>query len=163
MNVIFATKTHFCIYRDQLIFWTDCMLEWHDYYKTVLFANEQIVAHEMGHNMGMLHDFDSEHGGQNGPCNGQGIMSYGSAPNVWSNCSRDDFKALYNSIIGSSDLQWCLDGMSTYWHITSYTFAGFVAKIMLRDRKNSLTLISSLDNDWCIGVRMQSNFPFEVA
>ena len=65
----------------------------------------------MGHNMGMLHDFDAEHGGENGACNGQGIMSYGSAPNVWSTCSKNDFLALYNSIIGDGSLYWCLDGM----------------------------------------------------
>ena len=63
----------------------------------------------MGHNLGMLHDFDKEHGGDNGPCNGKGIMSYGSAPNVWSTCSKNDFQALYN--IASS---WCLDGMQMY-------------------------------------------------
>ena len=65
----------------------------------------KVVAHEMGHNMGMLHDFDSEHGGSNGPCDGTGIMSYGSAPNVWSTCSKNDFLALYNEMSAF----WCLD------------------------------------------------------
>ena len=65
----------------------------------------------MGHNMGMLHDFDDVHGGSNGPCDGTGIMSYGSAPNVWSTCSRNDFLALYNEIVASNSLYWCLDGM----------------------------------------------------
>ena len=65
----------------------------------------------MGHNMGMLHDFDDVHGGSNGPCDGTGIMSYGSAPNVWSTCSRNDFLALYNEIVSSNSLYWCLDGM----------------------------------------------------
>ena len=69
----------------------------------------KVVAHEMGHNMGMLHDFDSEHGGLNGPCDGTGIMSYGSAPNVWSTCSKNDFLALYNEIISSNSVYWCLD------------------------------------------------------
>ena len=64
----------------------------------------------MGHNMGMLHDFDEDHGGSNGPCDGTGIMSYGSAPNVWSTCSRADFLALYNQIIASSSWNWCLAG-----------------------------------------------------
>ena len=64
----------------------------------------------MGHNLGMLHDFDKEHGGDNGPCNGKGIMSYGVAPNVWSTCSRNDFQALYNEIINDNSLHWCLDG-----------------------------------------------------
>ena len=65
--------------------------------------------------MGMLHDFDTEHGGQNGPCNGVGIMSYGSAPNVWSTCSKNDFQALYNSIINDGSLFWCLDGTYAYF------------------------------------------------
>merc|ERR1711971_1511869 len=43
-------------------------------------SSSSVVAHEMGHNMGMLHDFDDVHGGSNGPCDGTGIMSYGSAP-----------------------------------------------------------------------------------
>jgi len=72
-------------------------------------ATSEVVAHEMGHNMGMLHDFDSSHGGEDGACNGKGIMSYGSAPNVWSTCSKNDFLALYNSIISSSSKYWCLD------------------------------------------------------
>ena len=70
----------------------------------------KVVAHEMGHNMGMLHDFDAIHGGSGGACDGTGIMSYGSAPNVWSTCSKNDFLALYNSIIASSSKSWCLDG-----------------------------------------------------
>merc|ERR1712172_61399 len=72
-------------------------------------ATSEVIAHEMGHNMGMLHDFDDEHGGSNGPCDGTGIMSYGSAPNVWSTCSRNDFLALYNEIVSSNSLYWCLD------------------------------------------------------
>ena len=50
----------------------------------------------MGHNFGMSHDFDDKHGGDNGPCDGQGIMSYGSAPLKWSSCSVSDFTGYYN-------------------------------------------------------------------
>ena len=64
----------------------------------------------MGHNLGMLHDFDEEHGGDNGPCNGAGIMSYGAAPNIWSTCSKNDFLAHYNQIINNANKYWCLDG-----------------------------------------------------
>jgi len=76
-------------------------------------ATSEVVAHEMGHNMGMLHDFDEEHGGENGPCDGNGIMSYGSTPNVWSTCSRSDFLALYNQIMASSSWNWCLTNDNT--------------------------------------------------
>ena len=75
----------------------------------------------MGHNMGMLHDFDDEHGGSNGPCDGTGIMSYGSAPNVWSTCSRNDFLALYNEIVISNSLYWCLDGMYFQMVVIEYS------------------------------------------
>ena len=51
----------------------------------------------MGHNFGMSHDFDPKHGGDNGHCNGQGIMSYGDAPAKWSTCSVSDFTGYYNS------------------------------------------------------------------
>ena len=62
----------------------------------------------MGHNMGMMHDFDDSHGGSGGPCDGTGFMSYGSAPQQWSTCSKNDFLAHYNAIINSNNLYWCL-------------------------------------------------------
>ena len=46
----------------------------------------------------MSHDFDDKHGGSNGPCNGQGIMSYGSYDyNQWSSCSKEDWEEHYSS------------------------------------------------------------------
>jgi hypothetical protein len=54
-----------------------------------------VVAHEMGHNLGMSHDFDDKHGGDDSACNGQGIMSYGDAPSQWSDCSVSDFAGYY--------------------------------------------------------------------
>merc|ERR1712150_334583 len=63
-----------------------------------LAASGFVLAHELGHNFGMLHDFDEIHGGDNGPCNGQGIMSYGSYDyNQWSTCSRSDWESHYSS------------------------------------------------------------------
>ena len=52
----------------------------------------------MGHNMGMYHDFDAENGGNKGPCNGKGLMSYGSAPQEWSSCSQANYLARYNQV-----------------------------------------------------------------
>merc|ERR1719369_2493517 len=48
-------------------------------------------AHELGHNLGMYHDFSSIHGGEGGKCDGKGLMSYGSdRPDQWSSCSDTD-------------------------------------------------------------------------
>jgi len=61
-------------------------------------ASAAVVAHEMGHNFGMSHDFDAKHGGMGGPCDGQGIMSYNNdKPMQWSSCSVSDFTGYYNS------------------------------------------------------------------
>lgn len=59
-------------------------------------ATAMVLAHEMGHNFGMSHDFDKKHGGDNSACNGLGIMSYGDAPAKWSQCSISDFTGYYN-------------------------------------------------------------------
>ena len=46
----------------------------------------------------MSHDFDERHGGVDGPCNGKGIMSYGTFDkSQWSSCSRSDFELHYSS------------------------------------------------------------------
>ena len=74
----------------------------------------------MGHNMGMLHDFDDTHGGSGSACNGQGFMSYGSAPNEWSTCSKSDFLAHYNEIVQSSNVAWCLDCNHQINHIAVF-------------------------------------------
>ena len=66
------------------------------------FANT--VAHEMGHNLGMMHDHD--HDVAKG-CDKQGIMSYGDNSNKWSTCSRDDFTTHYRTVMDRGE-QWCL-------------------------------------------------------
>ena len=73
----------------------------------------ELVAHEMGHNMGMLHDFDNAHSGKG--CDGTGFMSYGSHPQAWSTCSKSDFLAQYNSVVQSSSKYWCLP-CKYYYH-----------------------------------------------
>ena len=58
----------------------------------------------------MFHDFDDVHAGTG--CDGTGFMSYGRYSYGWSNCSRNDFLALYNQIVASSDF-WCLEEFPT--------------------------------------------------
>jgi hypothetical protein len=68
-----------------------------------------VLAHELGHNFGMSHDFSSKHGGDDGPCNGQGIMSYGSySYDQWSSCSQSDFKEHYFGL----NWETCLEDIS---------------------------------------------------
>ena len=54
----------------------------------------------------MDHDFSQKHGGngnpceffggQCGPCDGKGIMSYGDPPLEWSTCSKSDWEEAYS-------------------------------------------------------------------
>jgi len=73
-----------------------------------------VVAHEMGHNFGMYHDFDDSHGGYGGECDGTGIMSYGDytfweTTSTWSTCSKSDFEYHYTAYSWGNT---CLDDIS---------------------------------------------------
>ena len=66
----------------------------------------QLVAHEIAHNLGIYHDFDEKNGGDNthnsGDCEDvsrNSIMSYGQQREIWSDCSRKNFKIYYNEVI----------------------------------------------------------------
>lgn len=72
-------------------------------WRPTLAAAGQLIAHEMGHNLGMRHDFSPQHEAMG--CNGQGIMSYGNPPNKWSPCSKADLQAHYITVKS----KWCMD------------------------------------------------------
>ena len=58
-------------------------------------SNGFVLAHELGHNFGMNHDFSTYHGGDDSSCNGQGTMSYDFSAIGFSPCSRYDFEHTY--------------------------------------------------------------------
>jgi len=66
-----------------------------------------VIAHEIGHNLGMDHDFSTAHAAAG--CNGKGIMSYGDPPNQWSECSVKDLQAHYLA----NKNNWCMDSAPT--------------------------------------------------
>ena len=59
----------------------------------------------MGHNFGMSHDFNGKNEGRG--CTG--IMDYGEAEDVWSQCARDDFRSHYELYVASKGKH-CMKG-----------------------------------------------------
>ena len=69
--------------------------------------------HELGHALGMAHDFEEEDKYGRGisnleaGCDHQGWMSYRPHPKEWSSCSLEDFKSHYNLMVEKNG-EWCL-------------------------------------------------------
>ena len=69
----------------------------------------QILAHEVGHNLGMQHDFDGAPGNPRydsvgNLCTGiGGVMDYYGEVFQWSTCSVEDFESSDHSCLGSPD------------------------------------------------------------
>ena len=69
------------------------------------------IAHELGHNLGMFHDFEDDipekerFSSESSLCTGiGGYMDYGPLYNQWSECSVEDFTNYY-----SAYPDWCLE------------------------------------------------------
>ena len=71
------------------------------------------MAHEIGHNLGLHHDFEKINGGYGGPCNMKGLMSYDMDLGTWkwSECSKKNFKTYYNAITQEEGRPWCMEGI----------------------------------------------------
>ena len=69
-----------------------------------------LIAFFIGHTIGLHHDFDWRNGGDNSPCNGKGLMSYGKErPIGWSQCSQKNLLKHYNYVL-STGKEWCMPG-----------------------------------------------------
>ena len=91
-----------------IYYWCSYALYYYQYFKIYNYSFK-IIAHEIGHNLGMQHDFgattsDPRFSSQNEACTGiGGYMDYQPNPSRWSPCSVEDFTGYFESVN-----TWCL-------------------------------------------------------
>ena len=70
------------------------------------------MAHEIGHFLGMEHDFHENHEGKNCVKDNH-LMTYAKLPEMvkWSSCSKADFQAYY-LMTQKEGWKWCMEGNS---------------------------------------------------
>ena len=86
------------------------------------------LAHEIGHILGMHHDFKpvAERRGMCGEGMNEGtlIMNYGEPRTVWSRCSNEDFRRLYDAVIATRG-QFCLKETTNTANVASQPQSGW--------------------------------------
>ena len=85
-------------------------------YILIIVVFHQTIAHEMGHNLGMRHDFGRKDSrGKN--C--YGYMDYKDSTNYWSRCSVEDFTKVRKSCLAICTQKTC-DGVRRCENVKSY-------------------------------------------